>query len=62
MYTLDNVLVTAGGITKSIAQWQADDPQKLPTTAVTNSDGSIVFAFDDPTGFPGDVVVYINGR
>ena len=61
MYTLDNVMVTANGVTQSIAAWQAD-PTVAPTTAVTNSDGSISFPFDDVDGRPGDVVVYVNGR
>lgn len=62
-YSLDTVLLTADGITKSIADWQAnDDNAAHETTAATNLDGSVSFEFDDPSGRPGDVVVYTNGR
>lgn len=59
-YTLDDVLVTAGGTTQTLAAWQNSNVT-APTASVTNLDGTISFAFDDATGRPEDVIVYTSG-
>lgn len=61
-WSIEDVYVTVeGGETRSIAEWQGDDTDAEPVS-VQNADGSTKFEFDDPTGRPGDVVVYTNGR
>lgn len=60
-YTLADILVTAGGETRTLEAWQGTGIE-AETTLVTNLDGSLAFEFDDVTGRPENVAVYTNGR
>lgn len=62
MWTLDNIFVVADGTTRSIAEWQSNDENVEHNITEVNDGNGETFEFDNPTGRPGDVVVYVNGR
>jgi len=59
-YTLNDVFVTAGGDTKTLAEWQGN-MDELEVTEVKDADGAL-FEYDSPTGNPANVVVFVAGR
>lgn len=59
-YTLADILVTAGGVTKTLEEWQGSEVEAA-TTTVRDSTGH-KFEYDDVTGHPRNVVVYTAGR
>jgi hypothetical protein len=60
-YSTDDVVVTVeGGEKRTLAGWLGSG-EEAKTIAVEDLDGN-AFDFDDPTGIPADVVVYVDGR